>query len=147
MSPIPVDKVNTLLESWAKGDESALSELYPAYFEKVVGLISLDGLPPEDIEDAVQDAFVKLHLWLKKGNAHPERLTGFLLVSTRRFMKERADRAALPKADTYEVARAQDDLASTARSLTSSLGSQEFRGKLREWIAGKTGHRQSLPSS
>jgi RNA polymerase sigma factor (sigma-70 family) len=134
MSRTPVDKVNALLERWAKGDESALAELYPAYFQRVVGLISLDGLPPEDIEDAVQDAFVKLHIWLKKGNAHPERLTGFLLVSARRFMRERAEKGVLPKADPYEAARAQDDLASTTRSLASSLGSQEFRNRLREAV-------------
>ena len=42
---------------------------------KVVdNLIALDGLPLEDIEDAVQDAFVTPYLWLKKGTAHPERL-------------------------------------------------------------------------
>jgi RNA polymerase sigma-70 factor (ECF subfamily) len=134
MIDLPKDKTHALLERWAKGDDAALSELFPAYFEKVVSLIALDGLPPEDIEDAVQSAFVKLHLWLKKGNAHPERLTGFLLVSARRFMRERAEKGELPKADPYEAARAQDDLASTTRSLASSLGSREFRGKLREAV-------------
>lgn len=134
MADLPKDKTHALLERWAKGDDAALAELFPAYFEKVVSLIALDGLPPEDIEDAVQDAFVKLHLWLKKGNAHPERLTGFLLVSARRFMRERAEKGELPRADPYEAARAQDDLASTTRSLASSLGSREFRGKLREAV-------------
>jgi RNA polymerase sigma-70 factor (ECF subfamily) len=134
MANLPKDKTHALLERWAKGDDAALAELFPAYFEKVVSLIALDGLPPEDIEDAVQDAFVKLHLWLKKGNAHPERLTGFLLVSARRFMRERAEKGELPRADPYEAARAQDDLASTTRSLASSLGSREFRGKLREAV-------------
>lgn len=139
MTDLPVDKTHALLERWAKGDESALSELFPAYFAKVVSLITLDGLPPEDIEDAVQTAFVKLHLWLKKGNPHPERLTGFLLVSARRFMGERAEKGKLPKADPYEAARAQDDLTSTTRSLASTLGSLEVRNRLREAIERLTG--------
>lgn len=98
------DRTHGLLDRWSKDDETALSELFPTYFEKVVRLISLNGQPPEDVEDAVQSAFVKLHLWLKKGNPHPERLTDSLLVSARRFMHERAEKTELPKADHYEAA-------------------------------------------
>lgn len=84
-----IDSTHSLLERWSKGDEAALAELFPAYFKKVVGLISIGGKPREDVEDAVQAAFMNLHLWLKKGNSHPERSTGFLLVSARRLMRAR----------------------------------------------------------
>jgi len=136
MPDLPLDKTHALLERWANGDDTALSQLFPVYFEKVVNLISLDGVPPEDVEEAVQGAFVKLHLWLKKGNPHPERLTGFLLVSARRIMQDRSEKLELPKAEPLEEAGAWDSLAASTRSLASSLGSLEIRNRLREAIEG-----------
>lgn len=144
MNSKPAEKTHILLERWAKGDDSALAELFPVYFEKVVGFLTRDGVPREDLEDAVQGAFMKLHVWLKKGNPHPERLTGFLLVSARRIMGERAEKKSLPKAGPNEAARAADDLAASTRSLASSLGSLEMRNRLREAVERLTGRTREI---
>jgi RNA polymerase sigma factor (sigma-70 family) len=127
-------KTHALLERWANGDDAALSELFPVYFEKVIKLICLDGVPPEDIEEAVQGAFMQLHLWLKRGEKHPERLTAYLLVSARRIIRARSEKLKLPKADPIEAAGVNDNLYASTRSLASSLGSAEIRNRLHEAI-------------
>lgn len=56
-----VDNDFQLLQKFIAGDESAFVQIYDAYFDQLVAYGSGLGGEKKDLEDAIQDIFLKLY--------------------------------------------------------------------------------------
>ena len=131
MPDLPKDAVRELLARWASGDDAALNQLFPLYFRKVVNLLAKDGDRRHLPDDLVQEVFVHLDQWLKKGHTPPDRLTLYLLASARNLARNKGRIQQLPVADSEEAVVASRELTASQRSIASEIGSKEIRDVLR----------------
>ena len=95
------------------GDTGALSEIigfYTPYLYTIAANIMSPQLPPEDIEEVVSDAFVRL--WTHRGEVQPGKLKPWLAAVCRNLAKDalRAARLAEPLDDDLLEIAAPDNM-------------------------------------